>query len=257
MKQKNVSVEKAFQIIFLIGEELEGITLTSLSKKLGIHKTTALRFLNSLEKLGVVERRDGKYFLGIKLYELGNRVPVKRIIVNRVHPLLKELVEDVNETVNLAELSGTQVHYLDKLESQRSLQINTYIGALLPSYCTALGKAILAHLPLSLRFRIVSEIKFEKRAKNTITDPDEFLEHLQEVKKKGYSVDNEEFEEGLRCVAVPLFLPEYGFYGAISVSGPVTRLGEDKIPEVAEKLRETAKKAYEIFRQAPTGVIMK
>ncbi len=238
----NNSVVKAFRIIELIENEIHGLGLKDISERLNYDKATTLRFLITLENLGVIRKRDGKYFLGLKLFELGLKVPFKMIVVDKVHDILEKLVNEINETVNFGVLFECKVLYIDKIESKRSLQINTHIGDKISLHCTALGKAIFSILPERQVDSILEKIKLEKKTRNTIIEREKLLEEIKKTKKRGYSIDNEEFEEGLRCVAVPIKLEKIGFYGAISVSGPVTRFTEDTISELAKKLKNIEEK---------------
>ena len=205
-----------------------------------MHKATVHRFLATMENLGIVEKVGQRYRLGLRLFELGNRVPIRAGLVDQAHPFLEELAGEIQETVNLAGLFRGEVMYLDKVQCRRSLQINTYIGCRILPHCTALGKAILAYLPGDVRRRILAEKGLQKRTPYTITDLGLLESQLAEIRRRGYSVDDQEFEEGLRCVAVPLFSPDHQIAAAISASGPTVRINERTIPRLAEKLKEAA-----------------
>lgn len=247
--KRNKSLFKAIKILNFLGDNSSGATLSEICSGTSIDKATALRFLVTLEEAGFVEKRDGSYFLGIKLFELGNKVPVKKNIIDRVHLHLKKLADMLNETMNLAELCFGSVNYLDKIESPRSLRISTYIGAKLPIHCTALGKSIVAFLPEEKREVLLQDYNFEKMTSKTITNKEDFRKELMKIQEQGYSVDDEEFEEGLRCVAVPLSLEDLNFYGAISISAPSQRLTDRKIPEVAEILKRESEIIKEEFEK--------
>ncbi len=245
MKHISKSVKKAFLILFTLADEENGIGLSNLSRKLGIHKTTLYRLLNSLIDLNIVEKKDVKYTLGMGLFELGNKVFIKKNIIDKIHPILNRLVMEINETVNLAELYANKIIYLDKIESSRHLQISTFIGAQIPTYCTALGKAMLANLPEQEMLDHISKIRFKKIARNTIMSSKKLIENLKEIEVKGYSIDKEEYEDGLMCAAVPLNIKKYDFYGAISVSGSKTRFDNNTIKKYAKKLIKYVKEIKE------------
>jgi IclR family acetate operon transcriptional repressor len=218
-----------------------------MSACLKMNKTTLYRFLATMESLDILSREDEHYVPGIKLFELGSKVPVKKLIVAGVHPILRRLTAEVNETVNLAELRSNRVFYLDKTESLRSLQIQTSVGSYIALHATALGKSILSILPEPLRETIIGQLDFEVRTPNTITDPGVLRTQVEKVWTDGYSTDDEEWEEGLRCVAVPLFIEELNFYGGISCSGPTVRFTPQRIKELAEKLKETVEEITKSF----------
>ncbi len=234
---RNKSILKAIKILETLAGKTGGLSLTQIARQAGINKATALRILTTLRESGFIEREDGRYVLGTRLFLLGNKAPIKKNIIDRVHPHLRRLAFEFKETANLAELCFGTVHYLDKIETPRSLRISTFVGARLPIHCTALGKAIIAFLPGDKRDAILRDFLFEKMTSNTITQKEEFLEELAKIRERGYSVDNEEFEEGLRCVAVPLFLEDLNFFGAISISGPSRRITVEAIPRIAEVLK--------------------
>ncbi len=235
----NSSIQKAFKILSQIAAYPQRSNLSQMSRDLSINKTTLFRFLNTLTSLNIIEKRERGYVLGIKLFELGSKVPAKQLIVERVHPILEKMAEEVNETVNLGELNNQQILYLDKCESKRSLQIHIYVGSYTSLHYTALGKSALSLLPEAEQDSIISKLELIPRTKHTVTDRQTFKAHIKAVKTRGYSLDKEELELGLHCVAVPLSLPELKFIGAISLSGPSVRFTRERMILLAQKLKET------------------
>ena len=244
----NQSVLKAFEILSFVVDNPQKLSLNQMGRALKMNKTTLFRFLSTLESLKLLDKRDDYYVPGIKLFELGSKVPVKQLIVDRVHPFLVGLTAEVNETVNMGELSSAQVLYLDKTESQRSLQIHTYIGSYTDLHCTALGKAILSILPEPRRDEIMAGLSFTVKTRNTITEPQKLQDQVRKVCERGYSIDMEELEEGLHCVAVPLFIEPLNFFGAISCSGPSVRFTPQRMAELAVKLKKTVEEIERTFR---------
>jgi IclR family KDG regulon transcriptional repressor len=243
----NQSVQKAFEILSFVVEHPQKLSLNRMAQALGMNKTTLFRFLNTLESLDILAKHDECYVPGIKLFEWGSKVPVKHLLVDQVHPLLRRLTLEVNETVNLGEFSNQQVLYLDKTESRRSLQIQTSAGSYTSMHTSALGKSILSILPPTLRQTVIQSLVFERKTRHTITDPRELTRQVEQVKETGYSTDREELEEGLHCVAVPLFIRTLNFYGAISCSGPTVRFTTERIAELAAKLNETVARIHTLF----------
>jgi DNA-binding IclR family transcriptional regulator len=233
------SVKKAFRIIRHLAENGEALSLASVSRDLAINKATALRYLGTLEELDAVERCDGGYRLGLALYELGNRVAVKRVVIARIDPFMRGLCEEVNETVNLARIYHDRALYLHKIESRRSLQMRSDIGSELPLYCTALGKAILAAVEPGRLRALVAGMTLKSHTPATITSKAGLRREIEAVRRKGYAADREEFEVGLTCIAAPLVVPEHDFYGAISISAPTLRMGKGTIRVCAGKLQRT------------------
>jgi len=242
MKQlPNNSIYRAFQILFFMAEHASDAGVTEIANALGIHKSTVYRFLSSMEKLGVVQQNteSNKYRLGLALFELGNRVPMKQGLIDKIHPFLEDLAQDVREIVNLAGLFQNEVLYLDKIEAYRNIQIKTYIGFHIPPHCTALGKSILAFMNPEDVKHILHEKGLPRLTKKTITDAGTFEKELSRIRSAGFAVDDEEFEEGIRCIAVPLFDTRGNVMASISISGPTARIQEETIPETVNKLNDT------------------
>lgn len=237
----NTSIQKAFRVLSFVAANPEQKSLSEMSRALSMNKTTLFRFLHTLESLHLVEKRNGAYVPGIKLFELGSKVPVKQLIVEKAHPILMRLAEEVNETVNFGELNKNRIIYLDKCESKRSLQIQTSIGSRISLHATALGKAALSLLPAAERDAVISRLHLESITKKTITDPQQLKTYIEEVSKKGYSLDIEELELGLHCVAVPLSIPGLNFFGAVSFAGPSVRFTRGHMAELAGRLKAAVK----------------
>ena len=218
----NQSVMKAFEILSFVVDNPQKLSLNQMGRALKMNKATLFRFLSTLESLKLLDKRDDHYVPGIKLFELGSKVPVKQLIIDRVHPFLAGLTAEVNETVNMGELSNGRVLYLDKTESQRSLQ---------------------------KRDEIMAGLSFTAKTRNTIIDPQKLRVQVRKVCERVYSIDMEELEEGLHCVAVPLFIEPLNFFGAISCSGPSVRFTPQRMAELAVKLKKTAEKIQQVFKK--------
>jgi len=219
------SALKAFELLFHLAK-MGSTSLAHLSRETGWDKATALRYLNAMEKKGVVERRDGDWTLGLALLELASRVPVTENIASRVKPVLAELARSTSETANLLTLVGSDLMYIAKADGGRALRLRSNPGDRLPLYCTAGGKCILSRLPVPLRQQYIAETRFVAIAPKTIIDPEKLTEEVERTLRRGWGIDDEELEAGLICYAMPLDLPRYGFNGAISVSGPSSRMAQ-------------------------------
>ncbi|MCP4221146.1 MAG: IclR family transcriptional regulator [bacterium] len=235
----NNSIIKAFDVLTFIVDNPQKMSLSEISKKLGMNKTTLFRFLTTLESIGIVSKKDDYYVPGMKLFELGCKVPLTQLLVDKIHPIISRLTAEVNEAVNVGMFSNDQVLYLDKSESRRSFQIRTSVGGYTALHATGLGKSILSILPENTRELLLNHLILDKRTPKTITAPGILKEQIEGVLRNGYSTDYEELEEGLFCVAVPLLIEELNFYGAISCSGPNVRFTPDYMLELASKLKHT------------------
>ncbi|MCP4152110.1 MAG: IclR family transcriptional regulator [bacterium] len=235
----NQSVLKAFEILSFVVEHPQRMSLNEMSRRLKMNKTTLFRFLSTLEATGTLSKKDEVYTPGLRLFELGSKVPLKQLLIDKIHPLIARLTAGINETVNLGMLSGNQVLYLDKSESNRSLQIQTSVGNYTALHATGLGKSILSIQPIRGMNALLKQLEFEKKTDNTITEPAVLRKQIEAVWENGYSTDYEELEEGLFCVAVPLLIEKFNFYGAISCSGPNVRFTPEYMTKMAAKLKET------------------
>ena len=232
----STSVKKAFDIITYISDHQGELTLSELGRKLNINKTTMFRYLETLEALDILERRDGSWFLGMNLFSLGHKVDLQSRIVERVHPLVFAASSKVNETLSFAGLIGGSAVYLDKVESSRGLQMRARIGDPLPFHCTALGKAILSVMPEYQRRELLERTALRRFTKNSITEPAVLKLQMEEISYRGYSLEKEELEPGLSCIAVPFIMERMDFIGAVSFSGASSHLTEDRMMEVLPEL---------------------
>ncbi len=218
------SAGKALDILFYLAKSDSDVSLAKMSKETGMNKATALRYLAVLESRGVVEKRPGGWSLGLALFELGSKVPVRALVVEKVRPIIERLARESGESSNLACLAGDSAIYLDRAEANRSLRMRSAPGDRLPLYCTGVGKAILSQLPEERIRAILGPNPLPKINESTLTEPEDVIREAQRAKELGYGVDREEYEIGLTCYAMPLRLPGSDFAGAISISGPSARM---------------------------------
>ncbi len=238
------SVIKSFTIFEELVANGSPMTLSSISNKLDINISTVHRLINTLVKLGYVEQNEkGLYKIGINAYNIADIIIEDFNLKKVVHPYLKEIVDICNETCNLVALENNQVVYLDQIESTNMVRMFAKEGSRGEAYCTGSGKALLANLEENQILEYIKTIKLENFTKNTITKPENLIKELKTIKKQGYALDLEEKEIGVRCVAAPLFDGNHRLMGAISVSGPCTRITEDYlksslIPLVRDKAKQ-------------------
>ncbi|MEI6874428.1 MAG: IclR family transcriptional regulator [Spirochaetota bacterium] len=245
------SAGKAIDLLFYLARTEGEVSLARLSRDTGMNKATALRYLAVLESRGVAERRGGGWSLGLALYELGTRVPVRSLVVERVRPFLERLARETGESVNLACLAGGSAVYLDRAEADRSLRMRSAPGDRLPLYCTGVGKAILSLLSDDRVRAILGPVALARINDKTITDPEEIMKEVEKTRESGYGLDREEYETGLTCMALPLCIPEADFFGAMSVSGPTARMRDTIVRDrMLESLRSAAAGAQASLLQA-------
>jgi IclR family KDG regulon transcriptional repressor len=177
-----------------------------LAERLGLHKSTVHRLLAVMHRCGLVERKRGaaKYRLGWHLFELGVAAAPRLELLDRARPFVAELVRRTGETADFGVLLRGEVLSLVSVESRYTARTPATIGRRLPIHCTSQGKAILAFSDREQLQRQLRTCEFTKYTRNTITTQERFLAELALVASRGYAVDNEEFEDGLRCVAAPV-----------------------------------------------------
>jgi DNA-binding IclR family transcriptional regulator len=231
------SVDRALLILKLLQTYKDGLGVTELSNHLDVAKSTVHRLLMSLNRDGFVQqdRLTEKYRLGLKLLELGNSVTESLDIRKIAQPYLLRLSEDTGETAHLVLLEQGDVVYIDKIESSHTIGMKSRIGKRAPAYCTGVGKAILSHLPEDQLDGIISG-PLKSYTKTTITDKQRLKEELAAIRKKGYSLDLEEHEEGIRCTAAAILDHHKQVVAGISIAGPLMRMTDEKLNQCATKI---------------------
>lgn len=232
MSERVPLLEKALTILEIIGNDSNPLTINQIAKLSGIPLSSLYRVMNTLTELGFVNKdpTTRTYSLGLKLLYLGNQVKRQLPLIKIVRPFLEELTEKTGETSNLVMEENGEVVYVERVDTQNPLRITHMIGRKAPMYATGVGKCLLAWKDTQEVIRIINKTGMHKLTPNTITNLNELLEELQRVRERGYALDLEECEIGIRCVSAPLFLGEE-VVAAISISGPSVRLTDDKIPE--------------------------
>jgi len=237
----STTVAKAFSILDLVCEkDAGGTSLAEVSNHLHVSKSTAHRYLTTLEELDVVRRDDNDGFsLGPKLIELTGAFLSNHDLRNEGQSFLEKLAAQTEETVHLAIPSGDEVVYIAKVDSSHSVRMASHIGALNPMHCTALGKAILAHYPPDRVQEIIAK-GLPRRTSHTITTPARLRDELERVRMQGLATDDQENELGVRCTGAPVFDYTGKVIGAISVSGPAGRITKERSIEMGPLVKEAA-----------------
>ncbi len=245
----NTSIDKAFKILDCFSDEEVELGVTEIANKVGTNKSTMYRLLATMETLNVIQQNpeNDKYRLGLKLFELGNKVSIHRNFIAKAHPFMEELVETAGETAHLAIYKDQQVFYLDKVEGKHGLQINSQIGSYKPLYCTGMGKVMLAFAVDNFEELIHNET-LAKKTPNTIINKEKLIKEIRQIKQQGFALNMEESEIGLICVAVPILSDKGKFIAAISTSGPSARFNENEINTYTNDLKNTAHQIRGLFK---------
>lgn len=236
------SVNRSFDIISLLSNSETHLGVTEISERLTLPKSTVSRLLSTLYYRKIVQKDEEtkKYYLGLKLFELGSKIFNELDLRKIVKPFLEDLSREINETVHLVVEDNGEVLYIEKIESNHGLRQYSQIGKRGPLYCTGVGKAFLSTKNNDEIDNILKDIKLLPYTDKTITDVEVLKKEIKKIKKNGYAVDDEEINEGVKCIAAPIFNYTGSSIGAISVSGPTFRM--DNVKEKASKIVNTAKK---------------
>lgn len=236
------SVAKALMILDLLAAKQSDMSLGEIARELDLPKSTLHGLLSTMRDFGYVEQSpfDGRYRLGVRLFEIGNIVANNWDVRRVAAPYIQKLVDELGETVHLVILDKGEVLYIDKRESHQSLRIVSQVGMRLPAHCTGVGKVLLAYLSPGEVKRIIATRGLPRYTRNTITDPHRLEAELEKIRAAGYAVDNEEIMDSLRCVAAPLRNYEGKVCAAISVAGPVARLEGERFQLAVELVTRTA-----------------
>jgi DNA-binding IclR family transcriptional regulator len=254
-------LDRAINILEFIGKQSTGEAgLPELSAAMKLHKTTTHRIAHVLESRGLLRRGldSNRYRLGLHLYDLGCQALDHVNIRDEARPLMTRVAFDVGETVHLALLDRAEVLYIERIEAQRSLTMGSKLGARNPIYCTALGKAILAYLPENEVDQILAASRMEARTRNTITNVLALKRELERIRDRGYAIDDEEIEDGVRCIAAPILNASNRAVAAVSVSGPSSRITPDRFQLIGKTMLKAAQElSTRIGRQAAPDVPVK
>jgi DNA-binding IclR family transcriptional regulator len=235
-------LDRALAALGTLSNSSSDCSLAELCPALGLHKSTAHRLMMVLEqhRLVVKNPETGRYRLGLRLYELGSRAIDGLDLRGKARPYLDRLQERFGETVFFCILDEGQVFYVEKVESQRSVRTACTVGSRAPAYCTAVGKAMLSELPEAEISAIVRKSGLKAITAKTITTMALLKSELKTVRARGYAIDDEEKEDGLRCVGAVVRAHSRKLSAAMSISGPAFRMTKERIPEVGEALMQAA-----------------
>jgi DNA-binding IclR family transcriptional regulator len=235
-------LDRAAQILDCFGFDHKELSVSEIGSRTALHKSTTHRILMALEHNQLIKQnpQTSKYHLGIKLFKLGNQAVRQFDLRDSCRPHLIRLMDKTRETVHLAVLDGDQVLYLDKVEGPYALRMPSRVGRHITTYCTSLGKAMLSCLEETDVKRMLQSQPFKVFTPNTFRSLDLRLADLRTTRRRGYAIDDEEIEIGLRCVGAPIYDHTTKMVGAISVAAPSARLTTQKIPAFGRMVMEVA-----------------
>lgn len=229
------SLERGLAILSTFTSERPLLGVSELARELGLSRSTTHRYVTTLARLGYL-RQDAdsrRYRLGPRVLDLGFAVISSMDLREVSSSYLRELSDATGFTVNLAILDGTDIVYVDRCRTGRPVQLEVdldlHVGARLPAYCTAMGKAIVAFLPEPRREELIASIDFRPRGPNTITAAAAFRDALAEIRRSGIAVNNEELAYGLRSIAAPIHSRSGEVVAALNLAVHQTMVSMDEL----------------------------
>jgi IclR family acetate operon transcriptional repressor len=243
-------VDRALDLIEALVAADGEVAITALAARTGLHVSTVHRLLATLLRRGYVRQNPetSRYYAGAKLATLSEGRSRYGELRLRARPLLRALTESTRETANLVVLDDLQAVYIETVPSPQVVRLFTAVGNRTPLHATGAGKVLLANLPAARRDALLDRLDLRGYTAHTIVDRAALRRTLDEVRERGFAIDDEEYDEGVRCVAVAV-----GSAGApvaaLSISAPANRLTRQRCAEIAPALRRTAAELAESLRE--------
>lgn len=250
------SLSRALLLLECLASSDLGMSLTEVANSLDLAPSTTHRLLNSLRSHDFVDVDDtqGLWSIGVNAFAVGNAYLKKRDVIAQSRPFMRRLVADTGETSNLAILEQDRVVYVGQVESPQTMRMVVSLGSSSPLHASGVGKALLSVVPIKDAMAIIKQTNMVPFTEHTITDADQFATELQHIKQQGYSLDDEEQFEGLRCIAANIY-NEYGeAVAAISISGPAVRVKRERLAHLSQLVVDAAQEVTEaIGGKTPKG----
>ena len=248
MSESIRAVERALAVLTCFTNQTPELTLTQISERIGINKSTVHRLLATLERSQFLERDalTGVYRPGNRLLQLAHLALEHNDLRRLAIPFLRLLSELHRENVNLSILDGTDVVYLEVIESPQRVKLAAVTGQRLPAFSTASGKAILSFLPEEIVQQLLAR-GIPQYTQRTLTSPGDLLEDFYRARERGFAISEQEFEDGINAIAAPVFNASHEPIASISVAGPAYRLSKERMLEISPSVMDTANKiAHEV-----------
>ena len=230
-------LERAVDILQVLSEDAHELTAGEVAERLSLHKSTIHRLLTVLDQHRLIRRNaeTGRYALGLRLFEFGTRAVRGLQLRDQAQPHLDKLARETGETAHICVYDHGEMVSLAYAEGSRSLRMPATVGRRTPAYCSAVGKAMLAFLPESTLEDVFVRPPRACTEKTLVTR-EALLADLRQVRMRGYAIDNEEIERGLRCVGAPVWNYSGEVAAAVSVAGPAFRITRTRVPGIAREI---------------------
>lgn len=227
------ALHRGLRILEAFSEERPRLTLAEIVEAVGLDKSTAFRFVYTLQTLGYLERdpQSKRYRPGLEVLKLGFTALNSLDVAQLARPYLKELFEKTGEATNMALRDGAEIVFVVRISPRQIVNINLHVGSRLPVHCTSMGKAMVIGFSREELRELLGEGPYETLTPRTITSLDELIEELDQVKEKGYAVNDEELVIGARSLAAPIRRTDGEAIAAINVSVSSARLSRWEMEE--------------------------
>ncbi|MFV2043721.1 MAG: IclR family transcriptional regulator [Anaerolineales bacterium] len=239
----NRSARRAAQVLKVLGECGMSMGVSQISRELDVSPPTVYRLLVALKAEGLVDQNPDtqKYGISVELFALGRAAVRSMGFGERVREELSQLAQRVGETVNFGVIRRNRVIYLQSIESEKPLRAGVKVGSMLPAHVTAIGKVILAYSGSEAVEDYLEQVPLEPHTPASVVDADTLRKRLAQIKKDGFTLDDEECHVGVRAVGAPLHDGTGQVIAGIAITGPSTRLTDDGLPSLVSELTATAR----------------
>jgi IclR family acetate operon transcriptional repressor len=236
------AVGKALRLLRLLGEHPDGVGVSRLARDAGYPASTTHRLLASLQRDGFVRSDDDsrRYSLGLRLFELGQRVSHARGFTGVALPVMRRVTELTGEPTLMSVLDGHHQLYVHHVQGPHRIRVIGEPAKHGPLHCTSMGKCLVAFAPADVREELVEGLELTPLGPNTITDRARFRAEIEEVRERGHAVSDEEHEAGIRAVGVPVIGPEGTALAALSTPAPAYRMSIEELTGFVPCLRDAA-----------------
>ena len=243
------SFARGLSVIRAFGPKAREMTLTEVAERTGLTRAGARRILLTLQHLGYVAANERKFYLTPRILDLGYSYLSSMKLWNFAEPVMEELVDKVHESCSVSVLDGTEIVYVLRVPTRKIMTINLSIGSRLPAFCTSMGRVLLGDLDEAALDKILSQSELKAQTKLTVTHPTRLKKIIAEDRKKAWSLIDQELEEGLCSIAVPLIDFSGRTIAAMNIGGNVTRTsGADLVKKVLPELQAAANKINTALR---------
>jgi DNA-binding IclR family transcriptional regulator len=239
-KSSAPALTKGFAILDLVAQE-PGLGFAAIKNRLALPNSSCHHLISTLCNLGALQMQANRgYVLGLHLFELGSIAASQRHLGELALPALKQLAQETRLTCHLGVMEGNQPVYLLKVEGSQEIRVNTWEGKRLSLHSSSLGKVLLAWLDTPELEARLKDVRWEQKTASTIISQQVFLQHLAEVRRRGWALDDEEDIASLRCVAAPILDADGKVIAAISAVGTILNIDKERFEPLAKQICHTA-----------------